>query len=337
MRCGRTYYATLRATSCAGLSRTVASNPVKLCCNEPNVGVVRLTDSNNQDVDALNTRSTELRLVWDGFRDECAGIRSYSYQVVDVTLSRGASHPIYRSDGMDTNVTGTGTGTSTTVALPDEVTRLFEDGSQYAFIVQAISHANRQAASSVSMFFDEQPPSIGQLFSGSSVRSNVGCMDVNDPVYLSWDHVVDESGFTEHAWAVGTLPGATDLFGWVVIEDVTTAIGANSSAPHIWQPAKNLLRPGMIVYASLRVTDLAGNTAISAANGVRVLAAAISGELGSSLTCLPPIPEPLAEARTNQMTSEAWLAVSDEGGTRRFGVYPALIALAEADNETSPA
>jgi len=38
--CGATYFATVRATNCAGLSRAVASEGLKLCCSAPSGGTV---------------------------------------------------------------------------------------------------------------------------------------------------------------------------------------------------------------------------------------------------------------------------------------------------------
>lgn len=75
--CDASYYATVRATNCAGLQRIVASSAAKLCCFSPLVGVVRVADFDGVDI-VFATNTTEFLVQWDGFEDHCSGIHDVS-------------------------------------------------------------------------------------------------------------------------------------------------------------------------------------------------------------------------------------------------------------------
>ena len=64
--CGTTYYLTVRATNCAGLSRTVASKGIKLCCSPPSAGTVAVTNAAGETVEYASNAST-LTVRWSGF------------------------------------------------------------------------------------------------------------------------------------------------------------------------------------------------------------------------------------------------------------------------------
>ncbi len=82
LRCGHAYHLTVRATNCAGLSRTIASPPVTLCCEGVRAGIVSVRTAANKLV-TFARRTEELHLVWSGFDDPCAGVRTMT-----VTLFR---------------------------------------------------------------------------------------------------------------------------------------------------------------------------------------------------------------------------------------------------------
>ena len=82
LACGATYYAAVRATNCAGLQRTVASDGAKLCCDPPVTGSVQLIDALEEAVSYVgNGSALPLTMVWFGFSESCSGVRGYSVKV----------------------------------------------------------------------------------------------------------------------------------------------------------------------------------------------------------------------------------------------------------------
>ena len=81
LHCGTTYYATVRATNCAGLHRTVASAPSKLCCEPPTAGTVQLLGPSDEPVAFVDGGNATLRASWTGFADSCAGVEEYSIEL----------------------------------------------------------------------------------------------------------------------------------------------------------------------------------------------------------------------------------------------------------------
>ena len=88
LRCGGTYYLSVRSTNCAGLSTTVTSEGATLCCHSPRQGNVHLLDSQFEQVGtALDLGGAavlpSLSISWEGFSDSCSGVAQYTVALDD--------------------------------------------------------------------------------------------------------------------------------------------------------------------------------------------------------------------------------------------------------------
>ena len=260
--CGTTVYVTVRATNCAGMHRTVASDAVRLCCEPPAAGsVLVIADNSTAPVSFLTSNTNaSLHARWSGFDDPCAGVREYN---VTLVAADGSAVWVASLDG-----------SMSEVLLPNEVVASFTHGTTLTVTVVAVSHSGLSANAFTVLTADHEAPLVGQIFTGDGQL--ISCQQSAKPLSLSLDGGFEDevSGLGSFEWGIGSEAGGDDLkpFG-----PISSAVGETSS----W--TGDALIPGAVAYSTLRVSDRAGNVAIVTAPPVRILESSCS----SQYSCLP--------------------------------------------------
>ena len=147
LRCGADHYVTVRVTNCAGLQHTIASRPVKLCCQPPSSGRMAFMDASGARVAVLSGEGVlqPHTATWSGFEDPCSGIRAYTVQLSNVTSGE---------------VLWEQSTAYTSVVLPAVSLAQLAHGEAYQLKVTATSHAFHQASASTLFTVDRTPPAI---------------------------------------------------------------------------------------------------------------------------------------------------------------------------------
>ena len=157
LRCGANHYVTVRASNCAGLQHTIASQPIKLCCQGPSSGRLTFMDASGARLDVLSAEG-ELQpqtATWSGFEEPCSGIKAYTVQLTNVS---GGELLWEQSTSY------------TSVALPSTSLLQLTHGNKYELKLKATSHAGHHTSVSTSFTVDRTPPDIGnaQVREGTS-------------------------------------------------------------------------------------------------------------------------------------------------------------------------
>ena len=143
--CGATTFATVRATNCAGIQRTIASSGSKMCCEAPIVGIVTLIDASGDELRLVGvSTAAHSNITWSGFTDACSGVRGYT-----VTLQSFDGSQLWNAS-FD--------GVAAHALLPTDALLSLVDGSTYTIIVAATSHAGIMSAASTSFVVDLTAP-----------------------------------------------------------------------------------------------------------------------------------------------------------------------------------
>ena len=188
--CGHTYYATVRATSCGGLSRTVSSEGAKLCCAGPTGGPVEFASVGSAVRFATNVTQLEVR--WGALSDSCSGgVESIEVGVEVDGVAAWASGPL------------AGANTSS-VALPSGLAGKWAHGAVVRAVVNATSLAGVRSSLASTITVDLTPPVKGQvklyiphaLVAFGQLATGDACISLEQArVTLRWTSVVDfESG-----------------------------------------------------------------------------------------------------------------------------------------------
>ena len=261
--CSAVVFVAVRATNCAGLQRTVASEGAIVCCETPAGGVVMLL---NEHGDSLNFvgNASYANVSWTGFTETCSGVREYVLSLVST------------DDGIALwNATGLNALTRSVLVPPDVVWSL-SDGESYAIEVRAISHAGLSGTSAATFQVDRTPPVAAAVFNGQ--LRNVACQQVTAPMQVSWTSIEDhESGVRSIVWALGLQPFAQDLLVAMRID------GDAGGLARKWSDTTGVLKPGMVVHSTLTVTNGAGSAAVFTPPPVRV----VPHNCSSDFFCLP--------------------------------------------------
>ena len=263
--CGEVYYATVRATNCAGLQTRVSSAGPHLCCKRPTAGKVILTEANaSASISYVDQQS--LRIQWNGYAESCSGIASYN-----VSVATGDASAIWSAV--------VPTGAATSLAFDADVLASLVDQTTYIITVRAIGLNGLSDASSASFTVDRSPPTSGTAHAGPG--SHRSCISATEPLVLTWRGLDDpESGLASVEWAIGTTPGGEDL------QAFRPAGGAAKVVPRVWNGA-GLLSTGMQVYHTLRATNGAGGVRLATSEAVQI----VPSECNTSYVCLtPPVP-----------------------------------------------
>lgn len=103
----------------------------------------------------------------------------------------------------------------------------------------------------------DSPPTVAQVRDG--LGADVDRQEVRTSLFANWDDFLDPEGFpVVYEWAIGRLPGSTDVMPWTPVGGATRAIAQDIDLPI-----------GFALYVSVRATDIAGNrSAVSTSDGV---------------------------------------------------------------------
>ena len=264
LQCGALHYVAIRATNCAGLQRTVASNGVKVCCQPPIEGSVRLANMHGASVKYVGSSGASVSVHWSGFEDSCSGVREYEVFVIEggATVWKSASLNASRSH----------------VELPSLMMQLLGDGLQYIAVVRAVSHAGLASNASSSFLVDRTPAASSEVLNGG--KEHLTCQPASAPVRIGWMPFVDEeSGIASISWAVGTSWLGEDLM------PPTPVMGDAGTIARQWNSSE--LSPGMLVYSTLAVRNGAGDVMTVSAAPLRIVP-----NNSSAFLCLPYRPGP---------------------------------------------
>ena len=196
LSCGVTCYAAVRATNCAGLQQTVASEGAKLCCDKPRTGSIQVVDERGAPVRFVgSSRAVHTFVTWSGFEEPCSGLRAYN-----VTLQVGGF--IIWSSTFDRFVSQ--------ALLPANVLQAIPHGNTTVVTVTAVSHSNQLALAHSDMTIDRTPAAGGVAF--NSDMTDITCQLLTEPFQVSWEGIEDvESGISSIEWSLGLRPFADDL------------------------------------------------------------------------------------------------------------------------------
>ena len=227
LRCGANHYVTVRASNCAGLQHTIASQPVKLCCQPPSSGRLTFKDASGARVDVLSGEG-ELQphtATWSGFEEPCSGIKAYTALLSNVS---GGELLWEQSTSY------------TSVVLPATSLSQLTHGSEYQLEVKATSHAGHYTSVSTRFTVDRTPPIIGsaQVREGTSraawyaldsygaIGRNSGgnlCLSAAaEWLEVQWSMSDDESQVKTREFAIRDARDDSALFTWQAIRSAAS-------------------------------------------------------------------------------------------------------------------
>ena len=221
LKCGTSYYATVRVTNCAGLQHTVSSAARKFCCEPPAViGPLLLRDGVSGAPMAFASDLTSSVIAqWGGSIDQCSGVRSVIVALVEESdPPRQLWQMEYLAD-------------PGSAVLPMEQLDVLLDGAEVQVEVKIVNNIGLSAVLRTSFSIDLTPPSAGELFTGVIVRADVECSSTAQPLHLSWEGLVDdESGIQNCEWAIGTAYGGEQVKSFDRVD-----LSVSGKVPREWQ------------------------------------------------------------------------------------------------------
>ena len=156
LHCGSTYFVSVRATNCAGLQRTVASEAAKVCCDPPTSGRVELVNTNGRALRFVGADAmSDLSVHWSGFADGCSGMREYSAVLVS-------------GEGGDALWNSSANSTTSHLALPRQSLVGLVDGSSYSVVVRGTTHAGLWSEAAASFVLDRTPLALSPVVISST-------------------------------------------------------------------------------------------------------------------------------------------------------------------------
>ena len=262
MPCGATIFATVRATNCAGLQASAASNGTVFCCEPPTTGTIALVDATGVPKLFIGNSSAPQNVSWSGFEDSCSGMREYS-----LSLQEATGVVVWTASLM---------ATASFQVLPSEIVLGLDSGSTHSLVLQATSHAGLSSAATTNFTVDLSPPTAVAVYNGQ--KRNVACHPITEPLVVSWDALADaESGVRTIDWSLGLSAGAQDVLPLTRIDD--------DSEMRSFTDTAGILFADMIIHSTLMVTNGAGGVSIFTPPPVRLVAQ----DCNNSFVCLPPM------------------------------------------------
>jgi len=261
LQCGYTYFATVRAVSCSGSARTVASKGATFCCQGPAGGAAELVSAEGAAL-AYASNASLITARWSGFVEPCSGgVAKYN-----VTLA---------VDGVVALELQLAPGAESTTLDEEFVRRWFTQGATVELEVLAVSFAGLVGRASASLVVDNTPPVAGTVVDASATCHGAGGM-----VRMLLDGFGDaDSGVAGLEWALGSKPDAFDLRPWNALDPSATSF--QWSADDAALAANTTSRIAM--YVAVSVTNGAGLRAGSGSSVITVLL----GACASAVVCLP--------------------------------------------------
>ena len=273
MRCGATYYATVRATNCAGLQRSVASSGVTVCCDPPTEGAVTVTNGAGTAITYL-TDEVNATISWAGFEEPCSGVAEYEVSVLTDSGQVLWQAGPFGNDTFRVSLNATGLA-----ALPEEL----------GLTVRVIATSQAGHSTPVDRFImvDRSPPLVGHVYD-SIAYNHISCLNTEQQLEVSWADFTDNaSGVASVLWGMGTIPGLDDLMAFRVVD------GGESGYARAEPADLNVpLQVGMTLFNSIKVQNAAGLETLGSSGGVSIVRRACE----KAAICLPPPPQPAMTA-----------------------------------------
>ena len=238
---GVTYFVSVRATDLVyNVSDVATTDGVTVDTIAPVISVV-FEGATTQDEDYQGSDTTFM-IGWDG-SDDASGIDYYEYAV--------GSTP----EGTDI-VDWTNAGTATDVYI---TSLSLTEGTTYYGSVRAYDVAGNVSVvmSGDGITVDITPPDTGVVIDG--IETDLVYTGSGDSLTATWTGFSDNlSGIDHYEYAVGSLPGESDIFTWITVSMDTTATASDLS-----------LDDAVVYYQSVRATDLVGNVSeVISSNGI---------------------------------------------------------------------
>ncbi|MDP7453220.1 MAG: hypothetical protein QGE95_13235, partial [Arenicellales bacterium] len=255
---GLTYFISVRATDLVdNVSDAATTDGITVDTIPPVINTV-FEGAVDQDEDFQGSDTT-FTIGWEG-SDDASGIAQYEYSV------------------------GTTPGDSDVVAWSDAglVTDAFEtslslsEGVTYFASVRAYDTAGNisEVLSGDGITVDLTPPELGTVIDG--VETDLIFTGSVDTLMATWTGFSDNlSGIEHYEYAVGSLPGDSDIYSWISVGMDTTATAADLTLDHATP-----------YYQSVRAVDLVNNVSLAmTSNGVITdHSAPVSGAVIDGLT-----------------------------------------------------
>ena len=274
LECGKTYHITARATNCGGLQGTAASTAVRLCCEPPVAGIVQLFDLAGRPASYVGSVG-DLVAAWSGFYDLCGGLQSYEVRVGRAAALAGSLNITWAYANMSAATPG--------IVLPAAMLSALVDGGKYEVTVIATGYSGLTSSATTPFSVDLSPPVAGTVYGGARPRSASACQAVSEPLRISWTGFQDaQSGLRSIEWALGTSENGTDLKPYESLHP-----DLDGSEVLEWHDTPALLAAqaeGRTVFASLRVTNNAGDVTTGHSTGLSLSA----GNCRAPVQCYPP-------------------------------------------------
>ena len=274
LRCSHTYFLSVRATDCAGLSSRALAPPLKVCCDPPKVkGVTLVRAGYNASlasaVDAAGVPfavpSDALELTWTSMSEPCSGIRHVAAELVassNGVAAYGASWRVELSVG--TNASAHAGLLNRFKSVPSAALAALTSGYKYRVRLTAVSHAGWQTeALSAEFIYDATPPSTGTLVEGGA-RGASSCFtpSAGRPITVGWEGFVDsDSQLQAIEIGLGSSPFASDLVPLTLVGQTSSGMAVLPSTA-----GTSGLAEGSKMYATLRATNGAGLSVVASAS-----------------------------------------------------------------------
>jgi len=281
-QCDYDVFVTVRAYDCAGLSVSVISNRLSVCCNAPRVLGAAMVSATVQgsnssygisSVVAYISRLSHVRIGWEELSEPCSGIRSADVALIPAFDPAGAA--ISWSQTASGSDTLTASQLSELREVPAAALDALSPNRRYLVRVSATGHNGLTSSdvSSSSFLFDTTPPARGTILIGRAISASRCYVPLaNAALPVGWSGFEDlESGIGSIEIALGTMPTEQDLAAY------RTAGRDSSGTADMELDTEPLI--GSKVYVTLRATNLAGlsvDVSMHEGEGVFVLDPALS-------------------------------------------------------------
>ena len=233
------YYVAVRATDKAGnVSAVMIGDGITIDVSPPSAGIV----NDGLGVDISYTSALQsLSGNWNGFNDAVSGVANYYYAIGTELDSTDVKN--WTSNGLDSSFTYTGYELINTQV--------------YYLSVYAIDNVGNisDTVNSNGVIADHELPMAGLVVDGISIDAE---FTNTDTIYANWSGFADSlSGISRYEYALGTIPGSTDMITW------TNNGNLNKASLSI------LLKDETIYYVSVRAIDMVGNASkVATSNGI---------------------------------------------------------------------
>ena len=285
---GQCYVIKVRATNHAGLSTTVVSAPVTFDSTPPTLGTV-LDGQSNNDTDFQRSHWA-LSARWRNFVDKESEVFQFHWCIGTEIGMCDIKH--WESVGTEASASAEGL--------------LLEQGKKYFSAVRATNRAGLSSiAYSDGLIIDTTKPRCGAIRDGNA-EFDISFQQFGDSFAASWDMCSDgESGIASYRWALGTMPGLSDIQPFTSSQLQTT-----------FMKSVTTISDGTAVFATVVAVNGAGGETFITSDGVVVDS---SPPTTPAVTLSHPSGRPLGRFENEQTTIDVkWQASDSESGIQKY-------------------